>query len=97
MKKNKSGKKTIAVLILIILIVAGILAVKISKNQEIPQTVAKEKQEETPVPEVKKVQIVNEKKNISQKDSKFERMIQDMTVNQLSGKSSLNKFRHKFK
>ena len=32
-----------------------------------------------------------------QKDSKFERMIQDMTVNQLSGKSSLNKFRHKFK
>ena len=60
MKKNKSGKKTIAVLILIILIVAGILAVKISKNQEIPQTVAKEKQEETPVPEVKKVQIVNE-------------------------------------
>lgn len=60
MKKNKSGKKTIAVLILIILIVAGILAVKISKNQEIPQTVAKEKQEETSVPEVKKVQIVNE-------------------------------------
>ena len=32
-----------------------------------------------------------------QKDSKFERMIQDMTVNQLSGKSSLNKFKHKFK
>ena len=35
--------------------------------------------------------------NELQRDSKFERMIQDMTINQLSGKSSLNKFRHKFK
>lgn len=39
----------------------------------------------------------NEFINALQKDSKFERLIQDMTVNQLSGKSSLSKYKHKFK
>lgn len=43
------------------------------------------------------VKNYNEFVNELQRDSKFERMIQDMTVNQLSGKSSLNKFKHKFK
>ena len=42
------------------------------------------------------VKNYNEFVNELQHDSKFERMIQDMTVNQLSGKSSLNKFKHKF-
>ena len=43
------------------------------------------------------VKNYNEFVNELQKDSKFERMIQDMTVNQLSGKSSLSKHRYKFK
>ena len=39
----------------------------------------------------------NEFVNALQNDSKFERMIQDMTVNQLSGKSALSKYKYKFK
>ena len=43
------------------------------------------------------VKNYNEFVNALQNDSKFERMIQDMTVNQLSGKSALSKYKYKFK
>ena len=43
------------------------------------------------------VKNYNEFVNELQRDSKFERMIQDMTINQLSGRSSLSKFKYKFK
>ena len=43
------------------------------------------------------VKNYNEFVNELQRDSKFERMIQDMTINQLFGRSSLSKFKYKFK
>ena len=61
MKKNKGGKIAIIILILMIIVLAGVLGVKILKDKKTPELVSKEKQEETPAPEVKEVQIVNEK------------------------------------
>ena len=61
MKKNKGGKIAIIILILMIIVLASVLGVKILKDKKTPELVSKEKQEETPAPEVKEVQIVNEK------------------------------------